>query len=46
HKEYIQKVLDGESIPEVLHRHELNIPNGSYTREDIMEACGYDLIQN
>ena len=38
-KPWIDKFLNGEEIPEVLHRHELNIPNKSYTREDIISVC-------
>jgi hypothetical protein len=39
YKPFIQQVLDGETVEEVLHRYELNIPNTSYTREDILSAC-------
>lgn len=39
YKSYIEKVLAGETIEEVLHRYELNIPNVSYTREEVQAAC-------
>lgn len=39
YKSYIEKVLAGEKVQEVLHRYELNIPNVSYTREEIQSAC-------
>jgi hypothetical protein len=38
-KTWFKKYQAGEEIPEVLHRYELNIPNVSYTREDIIHAC-------
>ena len=36
---WLDMYLSGETIPEVLHRHELNIPKKSFTREDIIAAC-------
>jgi len=36
---WMDRFLAGEQIPEVMHRHELNIPNKTYTREDILAAC-------
>lgn len=39
YKIWIQKIVNGEEIPEVYHRTELNIPQKSYTLEDILEAA-------
>lgn len=38
-KTWFDKYLRGEEIPEVFHRYKLNIPNDSYTRQDIIQAC-------
>jgi hypothetical protein len=39
YKPFISQVLAGEEVPEVYHRYELNIPNKSYTREEVLDAC-------
>jgi len=43
YKPWLQKLIDGENIPETFAKTEINIPMKSYTREDVMRAAGYSL---
>jgi hypothetical protein len=43
YKPWLQKLIQGEEIPETFAKTEINIPIKSYTREDVMRASGYSL---
>ncbi len=43
YKPWLQKLIQGEVIPETFAKTEINIPMKSYTREDVMRAAGYSL---
>jgi hypothetical protein len=43
YKPWLQKMIQGEDIPETFAKTEINIPMKSYTREDVMRAAGYSL---
>lgn len=40
YKRWIEKAINGETIPEVYHRKEINVPQKNYTLEDIYKAAG------
>lgn len=46
YKKWIDKVLNGENVPEVFHRTEINIPQKTYTIQDIYKCAGEPLPQN
>jgi len=43
YKPWLQKLMQGEDIPETFAKTEINIPMKSYTRADVMRAAGYSL---
>ncbi len=42
YKPWLEKMVAGETIPEAYHRTEINIPQKTYTLEDILQAASND----
>ena len=42
YKPWLEKMAAGETIPEAYHRTEINIPQKTYTLDDILRAASND----